>query len=262
MHPLLFHLGSIPIHTYGVMIALGFLAALLVLRMLAPKEGLELDTVFDFAFLCLLSGFLGARFLFILTRLNDFMSDPVSIFKVWEGGLVFYGGPLAAIPVLFWYTRKKKLNIWKLGDISAPALTIGHFFGRFGCFSAGCCYGKPTNSPLGVKFYSPLVDPALRGVPLHPTQLYEAFSLLVLFIGLLYVQRTKKFDGQTMLVYLMAYPIIRSLIEIYRGDVIRGFIIDNILSTSQFISILVFVAAGTVLYRRLRQVHLALEAQS
>lgn len=261
MHPLLFQLGPVPIHTYGVMIALGFLAALLVLKKLAPREGLELENIIDLAFLCLIAGFLGARILFILTLLHEFLADPVSIFKVWEGGLVFYGGPIAALPVIIWYTRKKKMSLWKVGDIAAPALTIAHFFGRLGCFSAGCCYGKPTDSPLGVKFYSPLVDASLRGVPLHPTQLYEAFSLLVLFFGLLYVERTKKFDGQAMLIYLMAYPIIRSLIEIYRGDEIRGFVIGNVVSTSQFISIGVFAVAALVLYRRLSRVHAVPEAR-
>jgi phosphatidylglycerol:prolipoprotein diacylglycerol transferase len=260
MHPILLQLGPIPIHTYGVMIAIGFLAALFVLSKLAPREGVRIDQLMDLAFLCLISGFLGARILFILTLLKEFAADPISIFKVWEGGLVFYGGPLAAIPVLIWYTRKKKMNVWKVGDVSAPALTIGHFFGRLGCFSAGCCYGKPTDSIFGVRFNSPLIDPALRGVPLHPTQLYEAFSLFVLFWGLIYVQKTKKFDGQTMLIYLMAYPVIRSLIEIFRGDEIRGFVIGNVISTSQFISFGVFVIAGVILYQRLRQVHHASEA--
>ncbi len=261
MHPFLFQLGPFPIHTYGVMIAAGFLSALLVLKKLAPADGINVENAIDLAFLCLISGLTGARLLYIITRFGDFAADPASVFRVWEGGFVFYGGPIAAIPVLFWFARKKKLNVWKMGDVSAPGLTIGHFFGRLGCFSAGCCYGKPTDSPFGVKFYSMLVDPALRGVPLHPTQLYEAFSLLVLFVGLLFVQKTKKFDGQTMLIYLMAYPLIRSLIEVYRGDEIRGFVIGGVVSTSQFISLGVFALAGAILYRRLRQMHPVTEAQ-
>ncbi|MFL5815790.1 MAG: prolipoprotein diacylglyceryl transferase [Bdellovibrionia bacterium] len=260
MHPILLQLGPIPIHTYGVMIAIGFLSALLVLKKLSPAEGLRFESLVDLAFLCLLSGFLGARLLFILTLFKEFAADPVSIFKVWEGGLVFYGGPIAAVPVLLWYTRKKKMNVWKVGDVAVPALTIAHFFGRLGCFGAGCCYGKPTDSIFGVRFTSPLVDPALRGIPLHPTQLYEAFSLFVLFWGLIYVQKTKKFDGQTMLIYLMAYPVIRSLIEIFRGDEIRGFVIGSMVSTSQFISLVVFMIAGVILYQRLRQVHAVSEA--
>jgi len=128
-------------------------------------------------------------------------------------------------------------------------------FGRFGCFSAGCCYGKPTDMPWGVKFNnSDLVDSALRGIPLHPTQLYEAGSLFILLMGLLWVFRRRVFDGQVSLVYFMAYPLIRSLIEIYRGDTVRGFIVDGVLSTSQFISILLFLGALIALRMRLKAI--------
>jgi phosphatidylglycerol:prolipoprotein diacylglycerol transferase len=102
---------------------------------------------------------------------------------------------------------------------------------------------------------SELVDPALRGVHLHPTQIYESLSLFILFFGLLAVFKRRRFEGQVALVYFMTYPIIRSIIEIYRGDTIRGFVIDDVLSTSQFISILVFAAASGFLWFRLKQVH-------
>jgi phosphatidylglycerol:prolipoprotein diacylglycerol transferase len=106
-----------------------------------------------------------------------------------------------------------------------------------------------------------LVDSSIRGIAVHPTQLYEAFALLVLFVGLLIVQKLKRFNGQTMLVYLMAYPVIRSLIEIYRGDEIRGFVIPNLVSTSQFISLGVFALAGSLLVWRTRQIHSVSEAR-
>jgi phosphatidylglycerol:prolipoprotein diacylglycerol transferase len=243
------------------MIAIGFLAALFVLRTLAPREGFRVEDVIDLAFYCLISGLLGARVLYIWTRLADFIADPAAVFKIWEGGLVFYGGPIAAIPVLLFFARKKKMDVWRVGDVCAPALTIGHFFGRLGCFAAGCCYGKPTDSIFGVRFHSMLVDSSIRGIAVHPTQLYEAFALLVLFVGLLIVQKLKRFNGQTMLVYLMAYPVIRSLIEIYRGDEIRGFVIPNLVSTSQFISLGVFALAGSLLVWRTRQIHSVSEAR-
>ena len=151
--------------------------------------------------------------------------------------------------------RKHKMKPWKTADIMIPGLVIAHMFGRFGCLSAGCCYGKPTGSSWGVRLYSDLVDPNLRGVPLHPTQLYEAGSLFVLFLFLMRLHKKKSFDGQVVLTYFMAYPIIRSIIEIFRGDLIRGFVIDGVLSTSQFISILVFLAALAVLIYRLRGLH-------
>ena len=138
-------------------------------------------------------------------------------------------------------------------DILSPGLVVAHAFGRLGCLGAGCCYGRPTTEPWGIKLFSDLVDPSLQGVPLHPTQLYESVSLFILFGGMLYIFKHRRFLGQVGLTYFMIYPIIRSIIEIYRGDSIRGFVIDNVLSTSQFISILVFLAALTTLIYRMKQ---------
>jgi len=254
MHPLLFKIGPIPIHTYGFLIAIGFLTAVSVYKRLAIRSHLDVDRILDLTFWCLLVGFLGARILFILTRLSYFMQDPISMFKVWEGGLVFLGGPIAVVPFIYWYTRKYKMPLWKVLDIGAPGLAIGHAFGRLGCLSAGCCYGKPTGSSWGVRLYSDLVDPQYRGIPLHPTQLYEAGALLVLFLGLMYVFKRKVFDGQVAVTYLLAYPVIRSVIEVFRGDLIRGFVIDEVLSTSQFISIFIFLAGSILLWVRLKKV--------
>lgn len=169
---------------------------------------------------------------------------------------MFYGGPLAALPFAVWFMRKNRIPLWRTMDTMVPGLTIAHMFGRFGCLAAGCCYGRPTGTEFGIKLHSDLVDAALRGIPLHPTQLYESSALLILFLGLLWVFKNRKFEGQVTLTYFMAYPIIRSLVEIYRGDVIRGFVIDGVISTSQFISILVFVAALITLVIRLKQVNI------
>ena len=255
MHPLLVNLGPIPIHTYGFLIAIGFLTCVYTIRKLSERAGLNAERNLDLTFWMLLAGFLGARILFILTRFSYFMSEPLEMFKVWEGGLVFFGGPIACVPLLIWYVRKHKLPVWKTADAMIPGLVIAHMFGRFGCLAAGCCYGKPTGSEWGVRLYSELVDRQFQGVPLHPTQLYEASSLFILFCGLLYTFRHKKFDGQVILTYFMAYPVIRSIVEIFRGDLIRGFVIDDVLSTSQFISILIFVGASITLIYRLKQVN-------
>jgi phosphatidylglycerol:prolipoprotein diacylglycerol transferase len=253
MHPLLLQLGPIPIHTYGFLIAIGFLVCVSVIKRLSIRSHLDVERMLDLTFWCLLIGFLGARILFIITRFSSFMADPISMFKVWEGGLVFFGGPIAVVPFAIWYLRKHKIPVWKASDVILPGLTIGHVFGRFGCLAAGCCYGRPTGSSFGVRLYSDLVEKQLQGIPLHPTQLYEASALFILFCGLLWIFKHKRFDGQVGLTYFMAYPLIRSLVEIFRGDEIRGFVIDGILSTSQFISILVFVAAAALLKLRLVQ---------
>lgn len=254
MHPILAQLGPIPIHTYGFLIALGFIVAVQVIQRLAIRSNIDPDKMQDLVFGGLAIGFLGARLVFVITRFSYFMENPIDIFKVWEGGLVFYGGPLATVPFIIWFARKHRLPLWKTLDAVVPGLVIAHAFGRLGCLAAGCCYGKPTEAPWGIRLNSELVDPLLRGVPLHPTQIYESLSLFILFIGLLAVFKRRRFEGQVALVYSMTYPIIRSIIEIYRGDTIRGFVIDGILSTSQFISILVFVVAGVVLAHRLKQV--------
>lgn len=257
MHPLLFNLGPVPIHTYGLLIAIGFLCAVAVVRRLAERSNLDADRMLDLTFWCLVMGFLGARILFIITRWDSFMADPISIFKVWEGGLVFLGGPLVVVPFAVWFVKHYKIDPWKAGDCLMPALAVAHGFGRLGCLGAGCCYGKPTGSDWGVKLYSDLVDPKFHGVFLHPTQLYESAAMFALFAGLIYLFRRKSFDGQVILTYFMAYPVIRSIIEIFRGDEIRGFVIDQVLSTSQFISILIFIAAAVFLVRRLKQVRAA-----
>lgn len=253
MHPLLIKIGPIPIHTYGFMIAIGFLVALAVIRRLAERSKLNVERVLDLTFWSLLVGFLGSRILYVITRWEDFASDPLAFFRVWEGGLVFLGGPLAVLPFVIWYMRKHKLPAWRTMDALIPGLTIAHMFGRFGCLAAGCCYGKPTGTDFGIKLYSDLVDKGLQGIPLHPTQLYEATAMGTLFLGLLWVFKHKRFDGQVVLTYFMAYPVIRSIIEIFRGDLIRGFVIDGVLSTSQFISALLFIGAAIALVYRLRQ---------
>lgn len=248
MHPLLLKIGPLTIHTYGFMIALGFFAALATVRKLAPRSGLDPDQAADTAFWLLVVGFLGARVLFVITRIEDFASDPLAIFKIWEGGLVFFGGPLVAIPWAYWWLTKNKVSFWKSIDVYLPALSVAHAFGRFGCLAAGCCYGRPTDSGWGIRLHSELVEVSMRGVPLHPVQLYESAALLILFSGLLWVHRNRKFDGQVGITYLMAYPVIRSIVETFRGDTVRGFVFGELLSTSQFIS-LIFLICGAILLR-------------
>jgi phosphatidylglycerol:prolipoprotein diacylglycerol transferase len=252
MYPLLLKIGPISIHTYGLMIAFGFFAAIATIRRLSPRAGLNPDQMADFAFWFLVVGFLGARALFVITRWQDFAGDPLAIFKIWEGGLVFFGGPLVGIPFALWMLRKNGISGWKGIDVFLPAVAVAHAFGRVGCLAAGCCYGRPTELPWGIRLNSDLVDAGHRGISLHPVQLYESAALLVLFAGLLWLFPRRKFDGQVGLTYLFTYPILRSIIEEFRGDSIRGYVVDGVLSTSQFISVLVFVVALVFLVIRLR----------
>jgi phosphatidylglycerol:prolipoprotein diacylglycerol transferase len=250
MHPILFKIAGITIHTYGVLIALGFVLALYLGKWNAKKLGIDENKFSDMSFNSLLWGMVGARILYVFTRFEYFLDRPIEIFFVWEGGLVFYGGPIAAFAYIYLFCKKNKINFGRMLDVCSVSLTLAHSIGRLGCLSAGCCHGKATQMPWGIKLYSELVEPSLRGIPIHPTQIYESVSLMFLTLFLQYRLNHNKRDGNVFLTYLIIYPIIRSIIEIFRGDSIRGFVIDNILSTSQFISLLVILSASIFLVIR------------
>lgn len=251
MHPILFNIGPLPIHSYGALIATGFLASVWLIKRLSIRAGLNTDRVLDLVFWAFLVGFAGARLTYVVTMWSQFENDLLGVFKVWEGGLVFYGGPLAVVPFAIWYIRRHRLPVWKVMDVLAPGLVTGHIFGRIGCLGAGCCYGRPTDVPWAIKLNSELVETSLRNVPLHPTQIYESGSLAILLAGLLWINKHKRFDGQVVLSYFMAYAVIRSVIEVYRGDSDRGYLIGDLISTSQGISIVAFIIAAVFLVRRL-----------
>lgn len=242
MFPVLFSIGDFPIHSYGFLIAFGFLLCVWVSKREGQRQGISGDKIVDLGFWSLLIGMIGCRILYVITRWSYYLEAPTQMFYVWEGGLVFFGGPMLCLPFFLWYTKHYSLPRWKILDIAAQAVPLAHAFGRLGCLSVGCCYGRPTHAHWGLKFYSELVEPQLRGVYLHPTQIYEGVSLIILFFALRRMRFTKKFDGQIFCTYLIAYSILRSIIEIFRGDSIRGFVIDPYLSTSQFISIFIIIA--------------------
>ena len=255
MHPLLFEIGGVKVHSYGFFVALGYVAALALLSLLARWRNLDPARFLDLAFLSLLTGVIGGRILFVLTNFAYFHRYPAEIFTFWQGGLVFYGGFLAAAGACWLYMRWKHMPLATL-DVLAPGLAIGHAIGRIGCLAAGCCYGSYCEYPWGIKLDSDMVDPALRSLPLHPTQLYEAFSLFALTGLLVWLFRGRRLrDGGVALVYVMGYALIRSAIEIFRGDSIRGFVIGNWLSTSQLIAALLFLGCAYLLRRRLGRNH-------
>jgi phosphatidylglycerol:prolipoprotein diacylglycerol transferase len=142
MYPKLIGIGPLTIHTYGFLIAIGFLIGLWLAVRQATKEGIFPTKIIDLGFYILLAAIIGSRLFFVVINLDHYLRNPLDIFKIWEGGLVFYGGVLLAIPTVIWYVRKNNLALWQTADIFAPSVAIGHVFGRLGCFAAGCCYGK------------------------------------------------------------------------------------------------------------------------
>jgi len=251
MHPVLFRIGPLTIHTYGLLVAVGFLIGLGFAVRQARKEGIPADKIIDLGFYILLTAIIGSRLGFILINASYYIKNPLDIFKIWEGGLVFYGGVLLAVPTAVWYVKKNGLGIWRTADVFAPSIAIGHALGRLGCFFAGCCYGKTAESlPWAVTFTDPECL-ARIGIPLHPTQLYESAGEFINFLILITLRRYKSFNGQLFMTYLLLYSVLRFIVEFFRGDVSRGFITPQ-LSVSQGISILMFLiaVAGLIVLRQ------------
>jgi len=248
MHPILFKIGPLTLHTYGLLISTGVLLAVALAVRQARREGEDPQKMLDLAFYLLLASIVGSRLLYVLISYSDYLVRPWAIFKLWEGGLVFYGGFVLALMVGIWYLDRHRLPLWKTADIWAAPLALGHAVGRLGCFAAGCCYGKPTRVPWAVTFTDPQ-SLAILGVPLHPVQLYEAFANLLLFIFLCLYRPYRRFEGQIFWLYVLVYSVIRFVLEFFRGD-LRGFFIPSYLSTSQGFS-MVFAAASLVMLLRL-----------
>jgi len=241
MHPVLFHFGSFTIYTYGFFIALGaLLGGVYMWRQGKKRYGMTLDQANTLFLLLISAGVIGGKLFVIFENPSFYLSHVGELFS--KNGFVFYGSLLTAIPVMLWYFKKNSLPVAGMLDVMAAVTCIVHGFGRIGCFNAGCCYGKPTHNFLGVTFTDPSCQAPLNA-SLHPTQLYEASAIFLILIILLVIDIRKKFDGQVFLVYLILYAMVRSVIELFRGDLERGFVINDVLSTSQFISLLVVAVA-------------------
>lgn len=241
MHPILFKIGPITIYTYGVLIATAFFLGLALAARQARVEGEDPQKIMDLSFYILISAIVGSRLLYIVVEYKEYISNPLRIFKVWEGGLVFYGGFIMAMAVVIIYIRKHGMNLWKVGDILAPSVAIGQGVGRLGCFFAGCCYGRETDVPWAVIFKDPNTL-APMDVHIHPTQLYDSANGFIIFTALIILRKFKKFDGQLFWTYTLLYAVGRFIVEIFRGDE-RGFVIESFLSTSQFIAIPLFAVS-------------------
>jgi len=250
MHPEFFSIGDFTVHGYGFMIMLGAVAAYFYISTTAKRDlGIEPEKVQTLAILIIFAAFVGGKLFFYFEEPGYYFHPMSNMFKNFRTGFVFYGSLIFAIPITIWYFKKQQWPVWPLMDRVAIAATILHMFGRMGCFMAGCCHGLPTDVPWAVTFTDPASQAEPLNTPLHPTQLYEVFMIGIILVILLQLRRHKKFDGQVFLVYIMLYAIGRGVVEIFRGDIRRGFIIDNVLSHSQFISLIIIaVAAGGYYY--------------
>lgn len=257
MYPELFRIGTFPVTTYGLFLAIGMLLALFVASRLAARDGLPRERIYDLGLWTLIGGLIGSKVLMF------FVEDNVQIFSLdfLRSGGVYYGGFLGGFLALFILIRIYKLPFWKVADAFAPGLALGQAFGRQGCFAAGCCWGKPTDLLWGVHFSDagheytgvPIYGPDGSDLYLHPTQLYESFFMLLVFGLLIYLHRKKKFDGQVLIAYGIIYAIFRFLIEFVRDDPrgdLFGLTTMTGLSTSQIISLI--VAGGAIVFMIIR----------
>jgi phosphatidylglycerol:prolipoprotein diacylglycerol transferase len=264
MYPILFELnlpwiGAFPVRSFGVMVVLGVMVGMWWLASALRRLGVtERDAAADLAVACVLTGIFGARLLYVVIHPPpEGQSAFLWLFRIWEGGLVSYGGFFGGALGGIWFARKHKLPVRRLGDAILPALFLGQVFGRIGCFLVGDDYGKPWDGPWAVAFpklEGGLIPDALVGVPLHPTQLYLSLMDVVIFLIAARVFARRRFDGQAVCVTMLMYAVGRFLLEFLRGDdAARGGWpprpaavpgdVSWVLSTSQWFSIGTFVLA-------------------
>jgi phosphatidylglycerol:prolipoprotein diacylglycerol transferase len=250
MHPILFRIGDWPVYSYGVLLALAYLAGLQLAVVRARRWGLNAARVMDLGIYLIIAALVGAKLMLVATDFDYFRSQPRELLSLVRAGGVFYGGLIGAFFVGVWLVRRYQLQVWTTADLMAPGIALGHVVGRLGCLLAGCCYGRPTDVPWGITFTDPSaavnVGTPLH-VELHPTQLYDAGAELVILGFLLATERRgRTFAGRTFWLYILLYAISRFVIEFYRGDP-RGIVMGY--STSQFVSIVLVPVSLFMLWR-------------
>src|SRR6266853_6125780 len=216
MYPRLLELGPVTVYTYGVLLAAAYLFGLQLARVRAKKRGLDANRILDLGIYIIISALVGAKLLLLITDFKAFSANPRELLTLARSGGVFYGGLILAVAVALWYIRKIGLPLWTTCDVFAPGIALGHVVGRFGCFFAGCCWGKPTTLPWGITFTDPFAASNVGtplNVALHPTQLYEAGAEFLILVLLLSTERFgRRFAGRTFWLYMLLYAVSRFII--------------------------------------------------
>jgi phosphatidylglycerol:prolipoprotein diacylglycerol transferase len=258
MYPRLLTTPFFTVHTFGVLLASAYLAAFWWLIRKGRREGLDADTLSSLGFWAIGGAIIGAKTLMIVRDLPSYAATPSELFSpsVLTSAGDFYGGFIGALVAsAIFFRRHPRLPFWRAADLCGPAIALGQAIGRIGCFMAGDDYGRPSQLPWAVTFTDPdaaRIGGAPLGVPLHPVQLYESIVCVVLFVVLERLSRHKRFDGEVILAYTLWYAIARFVIELFRGDADRGFVFGGLLSTSQFIALLLGPAALVLWFVRRR----------
>jgi phosphatidylglycerol:prolipoprotein diacylglycerol transferase len=250
MHPILFEIGHWPVYSYGVLLAIAYLAGLQLAVVRARRAGLDGAKIMDLGIYLIIGALVGAKLMLVVVDFDYFRANPTEILSLVRAGGVFYGGLIVSFATGLWLVRRYRLPVWAAADMYAPGIALGHVVGRLGCLLAGCCYGRPTDLPWGLTFTDPVAASNVGtplGVPLHPTQIYDAGAeLLILVVLLIFERRGRPFHGRTFWLYILLYAISRFIVEMYRGDP-RGMVFG--MSTSQFVSLLILPVALVMLLR-------------
>lgn len=233
MNPVLFQLGPLRIYSYGTMLGLGLATGIWLTWRGAARRGISPDFAADLSLYTLVAAIVGARAAYILLNLPAYLSGGFSIFAVNHGGLSFYGGLAGGLLVGIWYTRRRGISVWTMGDIIAPALALGEAITRIGCD----IYGRPAALPWGVLY---------NGVTVHPVQLYSFFANYLIFVGLTYLGRKPHFSGELFLTYFVFHSVGRFVVEFFR----EGNTVVGPLKSGHLASLVVFLVAAGLLWWR------------
>jgi phosphatidylglycerol---prolipoprotein diacylglyceryl transferase len=244
MHPIIAHIGSFYIYSYGLMVAVAVATATLLVYKHSPEFGLDKEKIVDFVIAVLIGGIVGARIFYVLLNIRYYLARPSEIINITKGGLVWYGAFFVGILVGIWFVKRNNINFWIGGDLFAPYIALAQGIGRIGCFLNGCCYGSPAPSDHVFAVVFP-DDSVFR----HPTQIYSAITLIALFMVLRIWQNKRRFNGEIFLGYGMLYSLARFGLEFIRGDNPR---ILAHLTISQLISIAIFAVCLIVFIYRFR----------
>ncbi len=219
MYPIIFRIGDLNIYAYGLFLFISFLIGTKIVEYRAQRFGVHPDKITNLALIVLIAVILGARLFYVIFHWSEFASDLIGIIAFWRGGLgglMFYGGFLFGLLAGILYARKAKMPLLKMLDAITPAIMLGEFFTRLGCFLNGCCFGKPTNSLLGITFPKHSAAGYTFECPVHPTQLYSSFAGLILFVFALILEKRQLKSGVLFGIILLFYSLFRFGIDFVR----------------------------------------------
>lgn len=239
MYPTLFKIGNITIHSYGLMISLGYLIGILIIYLESKRKKLDPNLALDLGLTAMIFGMLGSKLLFVIRNWNYYSKYPINIFLDFGQGFIFYGGLVLGFMAVLVLSYFKKLSIKTIADVCAPAIPLGHAIGRIGCLLRGCCYGKPADLPFAI-----YLEEAYR----YPTQIYHFIHNLLIFIILWLIRKKIKVEGNLILIYLILYGLARFITEFFRDNPIFMWNLTG----SQIFSIVIFFTSSIFLMFRYR----------